>query len=269
MTLNNTDVNEYSSDLSGKTSFKYPKSRNNFQCIGPCYQPNTWIVHPLTLEYITDNINPFCPVKQWDYIDETGKKIPRVTDVCYHPTESKDLSGKEFEMNILTPNIDFNYEQFLKIFYNIHSFEDAIDWIDSKKNNSSLLTRMRIMDCAWHAYGRNVNIIDHRVVEFYIELAKKKWISDIYKKINKYIHIRDSKIMFGNPNDNDLSPNDEIVARTNFLVDRFINNDEMYKFLIRYLKHRKDDWDSIVSHSLHIKDDLIKYIENKINLTIG
>ena len=266
----NTKYNEYicsSPDLPEKT-FKYPKSKNNFQCIGPCYQPGTWIVHPLTLEYIRDINHPFCPVKEWEYIDPDGKKIIRTTDICYHPTESKDLSGKEFEMNILTPNIDFNDKQFLKIFYDIHSFEDAINWIDNKKY-SPPLTRLRIMDCAWNAYGKNINIIDHRLVDFYIEIAKKKWMPDIYKQLNKYIHINNGKIMFGNPEDNELSPKDDIISRTNFLIDRFINNDEMYKFLIRYLKHRKEDWDNIVSHSTKIKGDLIKYIENKINLTIG
>lgn len=262
--------NEYQiTELSGRTSIKYPKSKNNLQCIGPCYQAGTTIVHPLTLEYVTDKYNPFCPVKEWEYIDtETNKKIIRTTDICYHPTESKDLSGKEFEMNILTPSIDFNDEQFLKIFYNIHSFEDAINWIDNKKY-SPILTRLRIIDCAWNAYGKNVNIIDHRVVDFYIEVTKKKWIQDIYKHLNKYIHISDGKVMLGNPKENKLSPKDEVIVRTNFLIDRFINSDQMYKFLIRYLKYRKDEWDNIISHSINIKNDLIKYIENKINLTIG
>ena len=262
-----TSNDEYPIELSKKTT-KYPKSKNNFQCVGPCYQPETLIVHPLSLEYVTDKYNAFCPVKEWDYIDEDGKKITRTTDICYHPTESKDLSGKEFEINILTPNIDFNDEHFLKIFYNIRSFEDAINWIDNKKY-SPLLTRLRIINCAWNAYGKDVNIIDHRVVDFYIEVIKKKWINDIYKKINKYIHIRDNKVLLGNPRENKLSQKDEIVVRMNFLIDRFINNDEIYKFLIRYLKHRKENWDEIIDHSINIKNDLIKYIENKINLTIG
>lgn len=259
--------NENSSDLLNKSLFKYPKSKNNFQCVGPCYQPNTSIVHPLTLEYVTDKYYPFCPVNEWDYTDATsGKTITRTTDICYHPTQSKDLSGKEFEINILTPNIDFNDKQFLKIFYNIHSFEDAINWIDSKKL-SPLLTRLRIMECAWNAYGKNVNIIDHRVVDFYIELAKKKWISDIYKKLNKYIHISNDKILFADPKTNDLSPKDNYVARINFLIDRFINNDEIYKFLIKYLANPTDTM--VMNYSTSIKNDLIIYIENKIKLTIG
>ncbi|AYV83579.1 MAG: hypothetical protein Hyperionvirus8_63 [Hyperionvirus sp.] len=266
-------LNKNSDDISdveclGKTPFKYPKSKNNFQCLGPCYQPNTSIVHPLTLEYVTDKTNPFCPVKEWEFIDkETGQSTMRTTDLCYHPTESKDLSGKEFELNILTPNIDFNDEQFLKIFYNIHSFEDAVNWIDGKKY-TSILTRGRIMDCAWNAYGKDVNIIDHRVVEFYIELIKKKWMKELYKELNKYVRIEGGQVLLGDPNDNSLTAKDEVVVRTNFLIERFVNHDEIYKFLIKYLKHRKNEWETIVNHSNSIKMDLIKYIENKIKMTI-
>lgn len=252
------------------SEIKYPKSKNNFQCIGPCYQPNTSIVHPLTLEYVTDKYYPFCPVKEWEYVDkDSGNTVTRTTDVCYHPTESKDLSGKEFEMNMLVPSIDFNDEQFLKIFYNIYSFEDAISWIDNKKFTSPLLTRLRIMNSAWSAYGADLNIIDHRVVEFYIELAKKKWMADIYKYLNKYVRISDENVLLGEPDENELTAKDDVVVRTNFLADRFINNDEIYKFLVRYLKYRKEEWPNIINHSDNIKNDLIKYIENKIKLTIN
>src|SRR5437899_3161051 len=93
----------------GKPTFRYPKSKNNFQCIGPCYQPGTWIVHPITLEYVCDKDYAFCPVREFEVVNkDTGKVTVKTTDLCLRPTESKDLSGKEFEMNILTPSIDFN-----------------------------------------------------------------------------------------------------------------------------------------------------------------
>jgi hypothetical protein len=249
---------------------KYPKSKNNFQCVGPCFQPNTLIVHPLTLEYVTDRYYPFCPVREWSYIDnETGDKIMKTTDICLNPTESKDLSGKEFEINMLTPTVDFNDEQFLKIFYNIYSFDDAVTWIDNKTYTSPLLTRYRVMNSAWNAYGSEIDIIDYRIVKFYIELAKKRWSSDIYKHLHKYVHILGQDVLLGDPDKNDLSYKDNAVIRINFLIDRFINNDEMYKFLVKYLKHRKDEWENTIDHSDSIKNDLIKYIENKIKLTVG
>lgn len=242
---------------------KYPKSKHNFKCIGPCYQPNTVIVHPLTLEYVTDKYSPFCPVNEWNYVNENGENITKTTDICYHPTKSKDSSGLEFGMNILTPDIDFNDQQFLKIVYNIYSFEDAINWVNTRKYTTPLLTRERIMNATWNSYPNDLNVIDYRLVEFYIELAKRKWMSDIYKKFNKYVHINNSVILLGDPNTNDLNPNDDVIIRTNFLADRFINNVEMYKFLTKFLKHKKGFNDE------NIKTNLIKYIGNKIKLTIG
>ena len=44
---------------------KYPTSKNGYQCLGLCYEPKTWIVHPITLEHVTNTHFPFCPVKEW------------------------------------------------------------------------------------------------------------------------------------------------------------------------------------------------------------
>lgn len=249
----------------------YPKSKNGFQCIGPCYQSNTTIVHPITLEYITDKSNPFCPVGQWEYTDrDTGKKTIKTTDACHHPTDNKDLSGKEFEISILTPNIDFNDTQFLKIYYNIYSFEDAVNWCDTRKY-LPVLTRLRIMDCALTAYGNDLNIVDHRTVDFFIEIFKTKWINDIYNNIGKYISIDNDIIKLAQPKI-DTKENKENNAdkhiKYNYIKTKFINNDEIYKFLLKYIKYRKDKWETIKYHSDNIKNDFIIYLENKIKTTL-
>lgn len=255
----------------------YPVSRQKFKCIGPCYHPGTWIVHPVTLEYTTDKNNPFCPVRQWEYVDKnTNKKISLTTDVCYPPTENKDLSGKEFEINILTPNIDFNDEHFLKIYYNIYSFENAVEFIDTKKY-LPLLTKVRIMDCALNAYGNDLNVIDHRTVNFFIQVAESLWINDLYNAINKYIVIKDDKINFDkqyafvddNEVDklNDLNDNNKEI-KINYIKHKFINSDNMYKFIIKYLKHRKEKWNDIKNHVANMKNDFIVYIEQKIRLSL-
>lgn len=241
---------------------KYPSSKMNSQCIGPCYYPGTWIVHPLTLEYIYEKNYPFCPTKEWEYVDENGKRETKTYAECYHPTETKDLSGKEYEMNMLVPNISFNDSHFLKIFYNIHTFEDAINWITNNKF-MPILTRQRIINCSWSAYGDNLFSIDNRLVNFYIELAKKLWIEKIYKKINKYVHINDNKVFLGIPDDNNLTPKNEIIIRTNFIIDRFINVDEIYKFLTKFLKNYKEN------REIDIANEFYRYIENKIIATLG
>jgi len=248
---------------------KYPKSKNNFQCLGPCYQPNTLVVHPITLEYVTDKDNAFCPVKEWLQADnKTGKKISKLTDTCFKPTESKSITGKELEMNIILPHIDFNCEQFLKIYYNIYTFEDAINWITTKIH-APIGNKQRVLDCAWKVYGKNIELIDIRIVDFYIDVCKKKWMRDIYNKISPYITIENDKISFIEPADNKLNSKEYSVQRTNFIIDKFINRDTIQKFLSKFVKQKQDDWEKYESHTEQIKHDLINYIENKIKKSLN
>jgi hypothetical protein len=244
----------------------YPKSKNNFNCIGPCYQAGTTIVHPVTLEYVTDRNNPFCPVRQWEHIDRnTGKKTALTTDICYQPTETKDLSGKEFEINILTPNIDFNDAQFLKIYYNIYSYEDAISYV-SEKRYLPILTKLRIIDCGLAAYGKELNIVDHRTVDFFVDVMKKTWLDYIYEHVKQYININNGKIGLNRTLD---SQTEDKNIKYNYIKSKFITNDEVFKFLAKYLKHRKDKWDDFIHHVTNIRDDFIVYIENKIKNTLS
>lgn len=256
---------------------KYPISKNKFQCIGPCYYPNTWIIHPITLEY-SKRETAFCPINHVNYIDKnTGKYISEITDICNFPTHKEDLSGKEFEINILTPNIDFNDAYFLKIYYNVYSFEDAINFIDTK-TYLPLLTKIRVLNCALNAYGSELNIIDNRIVIFFIQVANKLWLNDIYIMGMKYVSINGKEIFFYKPreftdnnsiNSSNLSnETTEQDIKKNFLKSKFVNSDEIYKFIIKYLKHRKDNWSEINNHVQNIKKDFIIFIENKIKISL-
>lgn len=253
----------------------YPISKNNFQCIGPCYQSSTTIVHPVTLEYVTDRSNPFCPIRQKEFVDKnTGKKKTVTIDICNQPTETKDVSGKEFEINILTPSIDFNDTHFINIYYDIYSYEDAINYITENKY-LPILTKLRIIDCSLNAYGKELNIVDHRTVDFFIEVINKLWLNELYYKIEKYINVdtQNDKINLSsyddNNNDDDNNDNYNIKKiKYNYIRTKFITSDEILKFLIKYINHRKDTWDEISHHIDSIKDDFIIYIENKIKSTI-
>jgi hypothetical protein len=253
------------------TTKTYPKSRTGSQCIGPCYQPGTQIVHPITLEYVYNTEHPFCPVQPYEFSDpETGKKYPRQIDACSHPTENKDLSGKEYELNILVPSNDFNPIQFLKIYYNIFSFEDAIEYITNKKY-LPILTRMRIADCALKAYGYELNIIDHRTVDFFIETANKFWIDELLERTGKYVIVEDDRVKFGKANEKDRDGDANRSVKIKFLKSKFINNDEMFKFLMRYIKSQqvRGEWAKIKKHTETIKENFVDYAENKIKMTIG
>lgn len=246
---------------------KYPKSKRNFQCLGPCYQPKTKVIHPISLEIVTDNTNAFCPVSQWIYEDpNTGKKDVLITDVCYNPTDNKTTSKKELELNMLIPYVDFNIEHFLKIFYNIYSFEDGIQWIDKNKFKP-LYTRIRILNMCMKIYGGQIDIIDSRFVDFFIDVIKRKYIRDIYVQVAKYIEVKGDEVFLVDP-DGDNIANNNVVIKTNYIIKNFINGDDISKFLLRYLRQRKEKWDQIGDHMQSIISDLTLYIVNKIHITL-
>ena len=257
-------MDEYSKDK----NIQYQKSKSGFQCLGPCYKPGTVIIHPLALEYVTDNQDPFCPVKEWIHKLPNGSTVTQNTDICHNPTNDKNISKKELEMNMLIPYIDFNCEQFLKIYYNIYSFGDAMNWLE-KNEYTPTDNKLRIVDCSFSVYGANIDVIDYRITFFIIDLIKKKWINNLYNKLNKYIGIKDNLIFFIQPNKNKLQSNEYTVQRINFLLTTFATQDEVLKFLEKYFRYRHDIWDTLSSHIEKIREDFGDYIQEKITQTLS
>ena len=246
---------------------KYPKSKNNFQCLSSCYKPNTWIIHPITLEYVTDQKNPFCAVNEWEYTDpETGQKFNILTDQCYNPSENAKITPKELEMNILIPTIDFNCEHFLKIYYEIFSFDDIAKFLEKAKY-IPYGTKKRILDCGWKAYSKNLDIISEEIAEFYLNLIENKWITYIYEQLEKYTHIDGKTISFDEPTNKNYDEAN-YVEKLNFIKSKFINLEFIQKFLFRFANNHSDNWNTIESPTDLIKLEFVTYIEQKIKKTI-
>ena len=154
---------------------KFPKSKNNNQCITPCFEKGSFITHPITLEIISSNYHPFCATNQYVYKDPTtGKKKELSYEICMGATtKDKYLKTKDISIQMLLPTINFDHGVFLKIQYNIHSFEDALDWII---NNSHVPynTIKRILDCAWNVYGFDIDLIDDRFIQVHKNMLRSK-----------------------------------------------------------------------------------------------
>lgn len=247
---------------------KYQKSKNNLQCLGPCYKPGVNAIHPTHLEIISNKLEPFCPVKEWTFTDKkTGETVNKLTDTCFNPIEDTNISDDELQFNILTPYIDFTFEQFLKIYYNIFSFEDSIDWIDKNKF-SPFDTKKRIMNASLYTFGENIDLFDNRFVDFFVEYIKKDTLNTIYKEVASFIGIKNDNIMFVKTENNNLNIMDNHIERINFLIKVFFDKEEITKFLMKYLKNRKKNWNEIGDHLIKMSEDITIYIKNKINLSI-
>jgi hypothetical protein len=249
---------------------KYPKSKSGKQCLTPCYKANTDTIHPTTLAYISGIEHPFCAIQPYETKHpKTGETVIRDHDECYVPFDKKDITQKELEMNILLPKIDFDCTNFLKIYYDSYSFEDIFIWF-SKHVNTPVTTKLRIIECAWSAYGNNIDVVSDSVVKFYIKLIKKMWIRDIYQHTKQYIVIKNSSIYLRNGvNIKDNRGNKYRIEKTNYIIDKFITKNNIYKFLTNYIKKYKDSWDQITSHNKNLKYNFINFIltdvKNKIS----
>jgi len=246
---------------------KYPKSKNNLQCLGPCYKAGSTIVHPVTLQYVRNDDVPFCPVNEWEYINPTtGKKELRITDACYVNIVDKAATD-ELAMNIILPKIDFNDEHFLKIYYNIYSMEAVVDWIEKNKNMPYYSIK-RVLDSAWSVYGFKDYILDDRLVIYYIEIIKKRWIKHIYRIIEKYIYIKDGMIYLDHPSNKITDIDNGKIQKINYIIDKFITYDDITRFLTKFMNVYRDNDKYIKSYNDVIRNELIKYIEKKIMISI-
>jgi hypothetical protein len=241
---------------------KYKKSKNNRDCLGPCYKPEKWIIHPVSLSYITNKAKPFCPVMPYEYYNPiTDKSAIMTIDECYRADDEQDINVKLIELNMLMPKIDFDCSQFLKIYYNIYSFENGINYIINNMN-SPYYTKIRILECAWKIYGNNKAVITDNLITIYLSIIKKRWIKLIYNSLSKYIKVESNKIFFtkkATSKDNKYK-----VQKINYLFDKLINKNNLYNILEEYIEDHKDKWARVLNHNLNILEYMIDYFENKI-----
>nr|QBK89068.1 MAG: uncharacterized protein LCMiAC02_01610 [Mimivirus LCMiAC02] len=250
--MNNFRINPYNKI--------YPKGRNGRQCIGPCYKPGEWIIHPITLDYQTNDHAPFCPTEPWSHPMDVDKDVLFI-DECKQASENIDRTNKLVEYNIILPQIDFDCKKFLKIYYKIFSFENAIVWINKHKH-SALFTKLRILECAWKSYGYNIDVIDDSVVNLYIDIIKRYWIKTIYENIGGYVHIKKKQIYFSK---HDKKNNNKYkIEKINFILKKLITKNNVYKFLVRYIKKNMDKWNTIDNINNDMLSEFISYLSNKI-----
>ena len=268
LTTSSTDDNITTTTIttSDITDKKYPTSKTGKQCLSPCYEPGTYAIHPVTLQYVIDKDNPFCaihPYEKWDPI--RGQMDIYTHDVCYVPTAKEDIVRKQIEMDILLPIIDFSCSRFLNLYYDSNSFEDIFIWFE-KNVDAPYETKMRLIECGWKVYGNNVNVVSDNMVDFYVELIKKNWIKHLYPTIKLYIKIDGDNIYVDKKEDiNATHDNKHKIMKINYFIKKFITKNNVYKFLTTYIEHYSSKWNEIESHNQNLRDFFIKYIISKMD----
>jgi hypothetical protein len=128
---------------------KYPKSIHGHQCISPCFPVGVWSSHPIILSAITNQEDAYCHIQPIIVDTKSNKKI--IHDICAKPSSNEEI--KNYNTKLIIPIADMDSGIFLRSFYNIHTFEDGINWIINN-DNKPVMTRLRIFDNMLIVYGR-------------------------------------------------------------------------------------------------------------------
>jgi len=244
---------------------KYPISKNNRQCVGPCSEPNKFIIHPITLQLVTGpKDKAFCPTNVYENIDEKGKKSRLRVDECFKPTK---YIQNEY-IDILNPTITFDSNIFLNYYYNIYTYQELLEWLNK---NSHLLntTKMRIIECGFSSFSKEIYLIDEIIIKLYLELFCEH-LEDFYNDTYKYIDCGKT-IMFKKNNN---KKNKMKIERIQYLERKLITYEEVSKFINKYFEKTIEELKkkninlNYIFQKQNIINSFSKYLKNKIKKSI-
>ena len=158
-------------------------SLNGYNCIGPCYPPNTVYYNPLTLTPIKSTF-PSCPIKEIDIVDN-GEVNTIYADKC----NDKDINKGYLYFDIFSDSVQIakTPDMFLKQIYNIGTISDVITFLNSSVDILPLYSQRRILKAIFEVY--------YKYIEF-PKLFFSKKIIIILKQIYKLQHnFNENKIM--------------------------------------------------------------------------
>jgi hypothetical protein len=234
---------------------QYNISSSGRQCIGPCYKRGTMFLHPITLEYMINHGSNICPTYRW--WDNTEKKY-KIYDICIPSNTQTDTT-----LGLLSPTLNFDSNQFIKMNYDIYSFASGITWLLNNIYNE--YKSLRVSECLWNVYGTSIDTISDDTVRYYINFFKQYWVKYVYNSVKKYIIIDNGTIRFINKPQNNV-PRLNKIEIINFLIKKLITYSNIYNVLNKYIKiiKHKDKHINIKHHNKNILNIFINYCINNI-----
>lgn len=244
----------------------YPKSVKNRQCLGPCYQPNTRTIHPLTLDDKIFGNTAICHTER--YLNTSKKRFGDDKwynwDVCKNPTAKQTTD--ELGLGVL-PYMVFNEKLFLENSYGLSSFDETLQWL-TDNNELPYRTKERVFDNGLTLYGKYINTIDDRLIKHVISIFIYH-LPIIYRNIRKFIIITPTDIKLREPSINAIpsDTHDNIKMIRSYIKKIFLNEREIYDFINKVLKTRKKEITKNFPSNTLTKL-MIQYIIKRIYLTI-
>lgn len=232
------------------------KSISGRKCLTKCYEKGKIFFHPISLVPTQSLYNGACATNPY-YVDDDGILGGlREYDKCR--LEDNELSNPPDESAIILLSFTFDAKYFLNNFYGLKSFDQVIQWT-LENDNLPYLTIYRIHNCAWKVYGKNIDALTFKVLEYYYEKSKNDWL--VY-----YTKILQSEYSF----DIIKKENNNQSSNFNQMYQLLLNNFYTYNFFVtsvkKYVYENQNIWDKIQSHydrlKIYILNCLIKKLDD-------
>ena len=173
----NKKINPNEKNESKEYNFKNIKSKNGYDCIGPCYPSNTIYYNPLTL---TPAKSPFpsCPINKREII-KSGERVNIFSDKC----NILDVNDEYLYFDIFDDSVQIanSSDNFLKQIYNIFDIADVIYYLNNSIDELPIYSQKRFLKAIFEVY--------YKYVEF-----PKLFFSEKILKILRDIYDIDGKI---------------------------------------------------------------------------
>lgn len=149
------------------------KSVEGYDCIGPCYSPNTYYYNPLDLSIIS-NSYPSCPIKPINSIDSKGQITKKKSDKCF----KEDINKGELYFDVFSDYIQIATSSFdfLSQIYNLNNISDIVHFLSYTIDTLPIYSQRRLLGAIYDVY--------YKYIEFPKLLFCKKLLfvlTDVYK----------------------------------------------------------------------------------------
>ena len=149
------------------------------KCLGNCVEKNDFILHPITLNLIKNNLSKKqCP-SELHFID--GEL--QYTKIC---NSNNKFTSNDIQKFMALPYLNLSYSEMLAI-YSINTVDNLINWIDNKIKEDVPFQYINRIINIWIKYNYNDLINNSNIlVKIYNILNNKYWSLDLLK-LDKFI----------------------------------------------------------------------------------
>lgn len=159
------------------------KSVEGFECIGPCYSPNTYYYNPLDLSLISTPF-PSCPIKEKLVVGSDNNIYKKKFDKCY----DEDINKGKLYFDIFSDHIQISTssENFLSEIYDLNNITDVVNFLSNTIDTLPIYSQRRLLRAIYDVY--------YKFIEFPKILFCKKLLF-VLKNIYKINGLDENKIL--------------------------------------------------------------------------